>query len=189
MSPRTRPSAMCSPTSAMSSSCGIAPKHPLITGSTMCSLFPTVRPHVAVSPCNRVRPGAFVDQAEPILSFQPSFEGHQQRLCPCPALGFVALPQVLFRLLIPFWNSREWFFTVHDFCLSAPCSPSLHRSFHGSGLSGVGFPMACLRYAEGSDFRPAPLARIPVRTDLNASTRYPPCVLTPTIHTHPFLPR
>ena len=43
-------------------------------------------------------------------------------------------------------------------------------SHHGPGLSGVGFPAGCLRYDGGSDCCPAPLARIPARTALNAST-------------------
>jgi hypothetical protein len=105
-------------------------------------------------------------QAEPLVSFDPSFEGCQHRLCPYSAFGLVTLPQILFRLFIPFGNSRGWFFAFHGLGLStflppfAPPGVSRFRSMV-PGLSGVGFPMACLRSYGGSDFCRAPFGILP----------------------------
>jgi len=69
-----------------------------------------------------------IDQAEPLVSFHPSFEGHQHWLCPYSAFGFVALPQVLFRLFIPCGNWRGGFFALHGFCLSTFLPPFAPRA-------------------------------------------------------------
>jgi hypothetical protein len=42
---------------------------------------PCVGLHFFPSELKHVRPGDFVDQAEPLLPFQPSFESYQRRLC------------------------------------------------------------------------------------------------------------
>src|SRR5690606_32765562 len=42
----------------------------------------------------------FVNETEPHVSFHPSLKGHQHLLTPDAAFGLVALPQVLFTLLI-----------------------------------------------------------------------------------------
>jgi hypothetical protein len=64
-------------------------------------------------------------------SFQPSCEGRKHRLGPYSAFGFVALPQVFFRLFIPRTNdrgnSRGWFFAIHSFRLSTFLPPFAPR--------------------------------------------------------------
>ena len=69
-----------------------------------------------------------VDQAEPLLSFQPSSEGRQHRFSPYTPFGLVSLPQVLFRLFIPHGNSRGSCFVVHGFCLSTFLPPFAPRA-------------------------------------------------------------
>jgi hypothetical protein len=67
---------------------------------------------------------------------------------------------------------------------AALCSTGRYPALlRGSGLSGVGFPTACLHSYGGSDFRPVPLSRVPARAALircaHPSRGSPPGTLSP----------
>jgi hypothetical protein len=102
-----------------------------------------------------------VDQTEPLVSLTPSFEGHQHWLCPYPAFGFVALPQVLFHLFIPCGNWRGGFFAVHGLCLSTFLPPFAPRE-----LPRFFATMAALTPARSrrNGFLPAQVSTLPYDT-------------------------
>jgi hypothetical protein len=136
-------------------------------------------PGVAMHLFPRQLKGSFcadlVDQAELLLSFQPPFEGRKHRLGPHSAFGFVALPQIFFRLLSPELNDEETGadgssqFMALAFPLS--CRPSLQGRYPASSL------LRRLRLLPGS-----------ARTDScpNRSRRFH---MTPFLRSHPSHPQ
>src|SRR5215213_1180361 len=116
---------------------------------------PCVGPHLCPSQRKHVQPADFIDQAEPLVSFDPRFEGDQHLLAPDAALRLVALPQVFSPLLIRAGNCRGCFFAsafARSVCLPAALrSPARYTgSVRGGRCSDLS--AACLRYYGGSDF-------------------------------------
>ncbi len=90
----------------------------------------------------------FVDQTEPLVSFQPSFKGHEHALCPHLAFGSMALPRDLFRLLIRFRNLRGLLFAwwVHRaFAFLPPFAPRALPRFFATiaALTSARHPCGC----------------------------------------------
>ena len=105
---------------------------------------PGVGLHLCPSQFKYVQPVDLIDQAEPLVSFDPHMEGRQHLLAPDRALRSVAGLRSFSSLFIPNGNSRRWFFTrsrARSVCLPAALGSigitRLRRYYGGSDSCGL----------------------------------------------------